>query len=328
ALAPHRPGALRVEVVPRRVGPPAAYVLASWGTPRWLVNAHFDTVPAVDGWSSPPLALQEHGSRLVGLGAADVKGAIAALLTALSRGAPRDCAILLSGDEEKDSTAMRHFLAHACPPSLTDAIVCEPTGGRVGVRHRGIVVLEAACNGPGGHSSQADHLAAPLAELCAGAAAVSQWAAHRRALGPPGFPGLCLNVAGLSGGVDYNIVPHACRLTLSMRPPPGEDAEALADEACGQLLRAAPRAEVRRLLSQASFATRDPARLLERLGLPTSACLDLPFWTEGALLAAHDINTVVYGPGEIAYAHLADESIELSELRAAVDVFAHAFSSP
>jgi acetylornithine deacetylase len=326
ALAPSRPDALRVEIVPRRLGPAAAYVLATWGTPRWLVNAHFDTVPAVDGWSSPPLTLQEQGSRLIGLGAADVKGAIAAVLAALGQGTPRDCAVLFSGDEEKDSTAMQHFLAHACPPGITDAIVCEPTAGRVGTRHRGIVVLEATCDGPGGHSSQADRLPAPLAELCAAATAVSQWAADRRTLGPPAFPGLCLNIAGLAGGVDYNIVPHACRLTLSMRPPPTEDALALANEACARLVAAAPRAQARRILSQPSFATRLSAPLLQRLGLPATAGADLPFWTEGALLAAHGINTVVYGPGHIEHAHLADEFIERQDLEAAVRVFAHAFA--
>src|SRR5262245_42410346 len=62
-----------------------AYLLAVFGRPRVLVNAHLDTVPPAAGWSRPPHDPWLDGGRLYGLGAADTKGAIAALLGALER---------------------------------------------------------------------------------------------------------------------------------------------------------------------------------------------------------------------------------------------------
>src|SRR5207249_4802463 len=63
-----------------------AYVYARFGgeRPRLLLNAHVDTVPANSGYSSPPHLLVKRGDRLHGLGTADTKGAIAAILEALA----------------------------------------------------------------------------------------------------------------------------------------------------------------------------------------------------------------------------------------------------
>ena len=44
---------------------------------------HMDTVPAAPGWQSSPLSLAREGDKLTGLGAADMKGSIAAVLLAL-----------------------------------------------------------------------------------------------------------------------------------------------------------------------------------------------------------------------------------------------------
>src|SRR3569832_2337666 len=56
-----------------------AYVIAKWGTPRLLINAHVDTVPVNAGWTGDPFTPRvvtvEGRRRLVGLGTADTKGA-------------------------------------------------------------------------------------------------------------------------------------------------------------------------------------------------------------------------------------------------------------
>ena len=38
----------------RTDGSPGAYIFARWGTPRRIINAHVDTVPANAGWSRDP----------------------------------------------------------------------------------------------------------------------------------------------------------------------------------------------------------------------------------------------------------------------------------
>ena len=49
--------------------------------------------------------------------------------------------------------------------------------------------------------------------------------------------------------------------------------------------------------------------------------MDLAFWTEAALYAEAGIDAVVFGPGDIAQAHAADEFVELAQLEAARDAF-------
>jgi succinyl-diaminopimelate desuccinylase len=53
------------------------------GKPVCGLYFHVDTVPAAPGWRSDPLRLAREGDRLIGLGAADMKGSIAAALLAL-----------------------------------------------------------------------------------------------------------------------------------------------------------------------------------------------------------------------------------------------------
>jgi acetylornithine deacetylase len=146
-----------------------AYVLARWGTPSVLVNAHIDTVPANHGWTGDPLVprrVSKHdGDRIIGLGAADTKGAIAAILAALDDARPKDLMVLFSGDEEHTGTCVRSFLGDKLHAGIARAIVCEPTSCRAGTRHRGILSLEATVEGAGGHSSRADELASPIADL-------------------------------------------------------------------------------------------------------------------------------------------------------------------
>src|SRR5207248_1157382 len=72
-----------VENAPRTDGSRGAYLFARWGTPRRIINAHIDTVPANAGWSRDPWTPHIADGKLYGLGSADTKGAIAATLVAL-----------------------------------------------------------------------------------------------------------------------------------------------------------------------------------------------------------------------------------------------------
>jgi acetylornithine deacetylase len=310
--------------VPRDEGV-GAYVLAHWGTPRLLVNAHLDTVPPNTGWSGDPYTPRVGDGRVMGLGAADTKGAIAAVLAALDEARPRDVAVLFSGDEERAGTCMRAFLASDAARGIAQAIVCEPTGCAAGTRHRGILGLKVRAAGEGGHSSRADRLPAPIAELARLAVAYDDWGRARRGSGPAGFEGMCMNVAKLEGGVAFNVVPDAATLTLSVRPPPGADAAAVREDLVALAHARVPGASVTTILDNAPFSTRD-LRAFERwLGEAARAPRDLGFWTEAALLSEAGIDAVVYGPGDIAQAHAPDEWVAIADLEAARDAFIRAF---
>lgn len=304
-------------------------VFAAFGpSPRLLVNVHVDTVPANRGYTTPPLVLVERGGRLHGLGAADTKGAAAALLEALAHraqaGPPVEgTAVLFSGDEESGNTVLRAFVASSHVRGLEQAVVCEPTGCRVGVRHRGIGAARATATSAGGHSSRADVLASPLAALSRAAVAIDEWGRRRRTQGPAPFEGLCVNVASMDGGVAFNVVPTRATLTVSFRPWPGADVAALHAE-LEKTARSAAAPDVlgwEVVLANPPLATRDVAAFEPVLGSLVHDPVDLHFWTEAALLSEAGVDAVVFGPGRIEQAHAADEFVEAAELAMACDAF-------
>jgi acetylornithine deacetylase len=292
------------------------------------LNAHIDTVPANSGYATPPHTLtaqpDKDGVRLVGLGSADTKGAIAAILEALARRPPAgDVGVLFSGDEERSGSCMRAFLESAHAHGIERAIVCEPTSCRVGWRHRGIGAALASASGPGGHSSRVDGIDNPIAILARAAVALDDFGREQRDRGPEGFRGICLNVAALDGGIAFNVVPTRATLSISLRPAPGTDVGELLEEA-GRRARAAvaPHAiewEVRK--ENPAFSTRDLAAFEPLLGARVRQPADLAFWTEAALLSEAGIDAVVFGPGDIAQAHAADEFVTMADLEAAQAAF-------
>jgi len=334
-LAEHLAGLLRglgadavaVEETPRAEGKAAAWVYARFGRPRLLVNAHLDTVPPNADWSSDPFVPRIEGNRFHALGAADTKGAAAAILSALAEARPRDVGVLFSGDEETSSVAMKAFVESPHRAGLERAIVCEPTNMQVGTRHRGYVAFDATVHGPGGHSSRADAMASPIGRVARLAVALDDWATRHKPLGPLGFEGMCLNLAKVEGGIAPNVVPAEARLVASVRPPPGADTAAVCSEIEAIAREVLPEATTTFFRRNASFATRDLASFEPLLGEAARAPIDLAFWTEAAVLAERGVDAGVVGPGASAPAHAPDEWVELAELEAARRLFVALFTS-
>lgn len=326
-LAACEPDEVSVVDAPRaNGGKTASYVYARFGQPRLLVNAHLDTVPPNASWSSDPFVPRIADGKLFALGAADTKGAAAAILAALAEVRPSDTGILFSGDEEFSSAAMRAFVAGPHRAGLERAIVCEPTNLRAGTRHRGIDVFEVVVSGPGGHSSHADSLRSPIAMLSRLGVALDDWGKRHATLGPPGFLGMCMNLAQLDGGVAFNVVPARGRLLVCVRPPPTSAPKAVLAELEELAKQVAPDGTFTTLRANAPFATRDLASFGPLLGDIARAPIDLGFWTEAALFAAAGIDAVVIGPGDIAQAHGPDEWVLLEELGAAKALFRSIFA--
>jgi acetylornithine deacetylase len=325
-------GARAVDLL-EAAGHHAVYARFGEQAPELLVNAHLDTVPANAGYTAPPHTAVEREGRIFGLGTADTKGAVAAIMAALAiRKAegrvPRGVGVLFSGDEEKGNRCLPAFLASDLSRGVRRAIVCEPTGGRVGHRHRGVGAAEVGATSPGGHSSRADFMTNPILTLARAALALDQWRRPWQELGPPGFRGLCLNVAGIEGGVAFNVIPSRATLRMSLRPAPGADVNAILAEAAEEVRRAAAPEDIEWRVTHANppFATRDLGAFEPLLGARVQAPVDLAFWTEAALLATAGIDAVVFGPGDIAQAHGPDEYVEVSQLEMARDAFLRVFS--
>jgi acetylornithine deacetylase len=307
-----------IEVVDHGAG--AVSLFAVRGKPTRLFNVHLDTVPDSPAWSDDPFRLRVTQDRAVGLGACDIKGAAAALIAAAGR-TEGDAAFLFSTDEEgADPRCIAAFLAR--DHGFGEAIIAEPTRCEAVLAHRGIAAVRMQFHGEAGHASGAHAMQASALHQVVrwghDALALVEAEAHQRF---GGMTGLRFNIGRIEGGIKPNMIAPQAELRFGFRPLPSHDVEALHErfrsfapgatgyEATfhGPSLPAGDvaQAESRRL------AARD---LADELQLPVGNAVD--FWTEAALFSKAGLTAIVFGPGDIAQAHTADEWVSLEQLDA------------
>jgi acetylornithine deacetylase len=293
-------------------GDGAVSLLAVRGSPSRLFNVHLDTVPASPHWTADPHRLQVTADTAIGLGACDIKGAAACLLAAAAQ-TEGDAAFLFSSDEEaNDARCIAGFLATECEAVLA---------------HRGIASVLMRFRGRAGHASGAEarESSAVHQAMLWGARALQHVESldHERF---GGLTGLRFNIGRIEGGIKGNVIAPSCEIRFGFRPLPSQSQDALhaqfrdlaeqsSLEYYGETFRGPSlpsgdidAAEQRRLLA------RD---LSDELGLPIGNAVD--FWTEASLFSAAGMTALVYGPGDIAQAHTADEWVSLQQLVAASD---------
>ncbi len=327
------------------LGDGCIYLLARRGDPQLLVNVHVDTVPADPDWSRDPLRLHVDDQRATGLGACDIKGAAAAILAALAV-TSGPAALLFSSDEEAgNSRCIRAFLA---AHQFANVLVAEPTQCRAVAEHRGIATATATFSGHGGHASAARalHDSAVHAAVRWAARALDMAAASEVATPTTtgGLVGLRLNLGTITGGLKPNMIATSASVRVGLRPPPElppitalAELASLADDPSRLTFVpgfVAPPLPARMLASPAdpkiateslAHARAAAAALTQALGLEPGPPVD--FWTEAALFSDAGATALVFGPGDIAQAHTADEWVALDQLAAAAAVYHRLFAA-
>lgn len=291
------------------------------GKPRILFNVHLDTVPDSPHWSASPFELRRTDDRVIGLGACDIKGAAAALVAVanLTRG---DAGFLFTSDEEaNDPRCIEAFLARGI--SCDAVLVAEPTRTEAVLAHRGISSVLMRFAGTAGHASAQQTLADSALHQAINwgskALALVEARAHERF---GGLTGLRFNIGRIEGGIKANMIAPAAELRFGFRPLPSTDVDELL-QAFRDLAAPAP-AEFSETfrgpsLPCGALADAESRRLQARdmadeLGLPIGNAVD--FWTEASLFSKAGYTALVYGPGDIAQAHAADEWVAIDQLKA------------
>ena len=306
-------------------GDGAVSLLAVRGQPTRVFNVHLDTVPSSQAWSADPHVLRVTTDRAIGLGACDIKGAAAGLLAAANatRG---DAAFLFSTDEEaNDPRCISAFLGG--DHGFSEAIIAEPTRCEAVLAHRGISSVLLRFKGEAGHASSANalHASALHQAMRWGSRALdlveAEAAAHFG-----GLSGLRFNIGKVEGGIKANVIAPSAEVRFNFRPLPSQSIDALharlgACAAEGVLERyeetfrgpSLPAGDV----ADAEQRRQVALLLAESLQLPVGNAVD--FWTEASLFSQAGLTAFVYGPGDIAQAHAADEFVLLDQLQRYTD---------
>ncbi|WP_141452441.1 acetylornithine deacetylase [Pseudoxanthomonas sp. z9] len=308
-----------VEVIDHGAG--AVSLFAVRGQPQRVFNVHLDTVPSSPAWTADPLKLRVEGDRAIGLGACDIKGAAAGLIAA-AQVTSGDAAFLFSSDEEaNDPRCIAAFLAR--DHGFSEAIIAEPTQGQAVLAHRGISAVRMTFKGQAGHASaeNALSLSALHNAMRWGTTALDHvQAQHHLRFG--GLTGLRFNIGRVEGGIKANMIAPSAEVRFGFRPLPSQDMDALHAQFCA-FANPDALAEYEETFRGPSLPSGDVARAEERrlaardladeLGLPVGNAVD--FWTEASLFSQAGLTALVYGPGDIAQAHTADEWVALDQLQ-------------
>lgn len=310
------------------------------GGPRIVLNSHLDVVPAVGEWTTPAFDPQIRDGRMFGRGSADAKGSLAPMAIALLRlvhaeDADNLCGTVVYtavGDEEVGSRGARHLLTDLT--GVDGAIIGEPTSLRLLSAHKGSVRPVIELTGKSAHAAapgkgvNAINGAGPLlAALEAYSAELSE-----RVHPLTGCP--TATAVLITGGEAPNAVPASCRITVDRRLVPGETAETALAEIETLLAKFnADNAPVIAAIAECAPSTGGPSQTADTdpFVLSCRSALDdigadstlsgLIVNCDMTHFRAAGIPTVVIGPGELEVMHVPDESIDLDELRRAVDVY-------
>lgn len=297
----------------------------------YAFESHSDTVSA-DGMVIDPFGAEVRDGKVHGRGACDTKGPMTAMLLALlghlrDHGCPPVTWYFISPcDEELGCTGARHLVQGGF--RCDGIIVGEPTSLRPVAAHKGAVRHRVEVRGLAAHSStpgrgaNAVHAAADFILRAEQAVAALDSPPCQAEPGGPTF-----SAGIIRGGTQVNRIPDEVVIETDFRLPPGMaamKAERVLETVGQEVTKRRPRIRVALQRTQEYPAFELP---LDSPFRPVLAPLLGGGWNEPAryatdagCFAAAGIPCVVYGPGDIAQAHTADEWIELAQVEQAIRI--------
>jgi succinyl-diaminopimelate desuccinylase len=318
---------------------------------RWEADAgptvgycsHIDTVPIGDPslWQRDPLGAEIDGDTIHGRGACDAKGPIASALEAVAilRAAgvtPKGTLELeLVADEETMGFKGAGYLVEEKLISPDLAIVGEPTSLRVVRAQRGAAWMRVTTKGVATHGSAPERGVNAIRHMAEVIKRVEETVPD---VSHPVLGGPSISVNTIQGGAKVNIVPASCTIEIDRRSIPGETKESVIDtiRSAVELAREDHPdidAEIEIMFHADPFEVDESARVVQEvLSAVKEATESEPQLigfrgaSDARFIADAGAEVVLCGPGDIAVAHTAHESVNLSEVATGAVAYATAFA--
>ncbi len=325
---------LEVQLVESVTGRPNVVAIArgTGGGKTLLLNGHMDTV-GVAGMSLPHEPVIKDG-RLYGRGAYDMKGGLAACMSAIAEARKRqlrgDVIFTAVMDEEYASMGTMDLAKrfHA-----DGAVVAEFTELKLILAHRGFVWLEIETTGRAAHGSRPDLGVDAIAKMGRVLVELEKLDQKLRANPTHSLLGSgSLHASLIKGGQELSSYPEQCVLSVERRTLPGETPEKVEAEFVGMisdLQRSDPsfKAAVRRGIDRSPLETSEDAEIVKVIQGAAQKVLNrpleiagVPFWTDAAILSAEGIPSLLFGPSGSG-AHATEEWVDLASVEACAEIY-------
>jgi len=315
---------------------------------------HIDTKPVGDArWTVDPFGAETDGERLYGLGSADMKGAVAAMIVAAGRlvadpPARGRLTLVFTADEEDGAVYGARYLATALPLDADALVIGEPGGihddyDGLHLVSRGLARFTLTARARQGHSSLSAllglrnagvDLARAIADLPAIDVSVPDNDDGLRDWSATVNPGL-----DVWGGYGYGVLAEQMAASVEVRTLPGMDDDRLLSELRARVDQTASATgadlsldyddSARRWIGGTRVRADDP--LVAAVRAATEHVLGIapplsvfPGTTDTSWFAEADPSLPclpALGPGLLRHAHGADEWVSVDAVRAAVDLY-------
>ncbi|MDQ2895373.1 MAG: M20/M25/M40 family metallo-hydrolase [Actinomycetota bacterium] len=190
--------------------------------PCVVLHGHLDVVPGRPEQFEPVI----EGDRLIGRGAYDMKGGLAAMMCALKDADDQDAIrvrLICVPDEESEDLDERSTDAMVSAHGLGGdfAITGEPTNLHIGIQAKGVLVLRIVVHGRAAHSSTpwlGDNAVLKAIDVFR---AIESLPFSRES--SEMFDRPSINLGRIEGGDALNKVPDRCEMAVDVRYLPGQD---------------------------------------------------------------------------------------------------------
>lgn len=311
-----------------------------------VLEAHMDTVP-IQNCIGPKY---ENGI-LYGRGACDTKGSIAAMLLALRQlvkkkaHLPVNVVFLATVDEEfkyRGVLKAIDFLKGMNDFQYVGAVVGEPTDLRLVTAHKSCLRWSVKVTGKAAHSGEPEkginaiYIMTEFIEQIR-----NKWQQELTENTHPLLGRGSFNIGTITGGTQVNIVPPFCEIVMERRLLPSENDEMIlksVDGVIASLERKHRGAKIEReqpFLTDYTLDTNSNELIVTKMLRSIEHCLQkftevkgVQYGTDASKLAAlGHIPSVVFGPGDISYAHTDCEEIAIEHVVKAKEIYAHVINN-
>jgi len=298
-----------------------------------LFACHLDVVgPGGEKWKYPPFSAVEKNGRIFGRGATDMKGPIAAAVTAVrqivkSRIKLKGRIIFsaLAG-EETDSCGADKFTAGLKVSKNTGVIITEPTDFQVVTAHRGLLWLQISTKGKAAHGSTPQ---LGINAINSMRLLLNELDNFKIRIKPHKLLGQCsMSINTITGGKTINVVPDQCSIGLDVRTLPKQNHKDIIrdlQKIFAKIKRKNPqfKAEISVIRSVKALETDNKCDFVRdfcsAVGVDETKAVG--FTTDGPYFAVLGLPVVIFGPGKPHLCHRPNEYIEINDLEKAVEYY-------
>ncbi len=267
---------------------------------------HLDTVPAQDNRPG-----RRDDEAVHGLGAADMKGALAVMVELALAGLPFRYVFFPREELPQVESALTPLLERDRDLRETRlAVVMEPTGNAIHAGCVGNISARLVARGRSGHSARPWTADNAIHKLARGIAAIAEVPYDEVE-----FAGLtfveAMSVTQVSGGIAQNVIPDRAEAHVNYRYAPGRtanEAERRLHAVCD------PVGELEVFSNAPSGAVPRDNPVVDRLRDMGLAWEPKQAWTPVAEFAVAGVDAINFGPGEPRFAHTRDEQVSLDNL--------------